>query len=153
MFKVPFFAGRDKPVAERCRTDANTRLRLRYAPYYNVVEEADGLNITVDGRRMIMMSSNEYLGLSNHPEVRRAAKAAIDAMGHQPVRLAAGQRLARRTTSSWRTNWRRSWARRRATFRSPGTCRACRASRRWRSARTRSSWTRASTPRCGTACG
>ena len=43
MFKVPFFADRAKPVAERCRTDATTRLRLRYAPYYNVVEEADGL--------------------------------------------------------------------------------------------------------------
>ena len=94
MFKVPFFAGRDKPVADRCRNDPSTRLRLRYAPYYNVVEEADGLNIVVDGRKMIMMSSNEYLGLSNHPEVRRAAKAAIDKWGTSPCgsRLANGSR-------------------------------------------------------------
>ena len=94
MFKVPFFTGRDNPVAERCRADANTRMRLRFAPYYNVIDAADGLNITVDGRRMIMMSSNEYLGLSNHPEVRRAAKAAIDEWGTSPCgsRLANGSR-------------------------------------------------------------
>ena len=94
MFKVPFFTGRDKPVAERCRTDANTRMRLRFAPYYNVIDAADGLNITVDGRRMIMMSSNEYLGLSSHPEVRLAAKAAIDEWGTSPCgsRLANGSR-------------------------------------------------------------
>ena len=94
MFKVPFFAGRDKPVAARCRNDPNTKMRLRFAPYYNVVEEANGLDIVVDGRRMVMMSSNEYLGLSNHPEVRRAAKAAIDQWGTSPCgsRLANGSR-------------------------------------------------------------
>ena len=94
MFKVPFFAGRDKPVAARCRNDPNTKMRLRFGPYYNVVEEANGLDIVVDGRRMVMMSSNEYLGLSNHPEVRRAAKAAIDQWGTSPCgsRLANGSR-------------------------------------------------------------
>ena len=94
MFKVPFFAARENAVAERCRNDANTRMRLRFAPYYNVVDEADGLHVTVDGRRMIMMSSNEYLGLSSHPEVRRAAKEAIDTWGTSPCgsRLANGSR-------------------------------------------------------------
>ena len=94
MFKVPFFAGRDKAVAARCRNDANTKMRLRFAPYYNVVEEANGLDIVVDGRRMVMMSSNEYLGLSNHPEVQRAAKAAFDQWGTSPCRsrLANGSR-------------------------------------------------------------
>jgi 8-amino-7-oxononanoate synthase len=94
MFKVPFFADRAKPVAERCSADANTRLRLRYAPYYHVVEEADGLNIVINGRRLTMMCSNEYLGLSSHPEVRRAAKAAIDKWGTSPCgsRLANGSR-------------------------------------------------------------
>ena len=94
MFKVPFLTGHENAVAERCRTDPNTRMRLRFAPYYNVVDEADGLNITVDGRRLVMMSSNEYLGLSNHPEVRAAAKAAIDKWGTSPCgsRLANGSR-------------------------------------------------------------
>jgi 8-amino-7-oxononanoate synthase len=94
MFKVPLFTDRTKPVAERCRTDPNTRLRLKYAPYYHVVEQVDGLNIVINGRRMTMMCSNEYLGLSSHPEVRRAAKEAIDKWGTSPCgsRLANGSR-------------------------------------------------------------
>ena len=94
MFKVPLFTDRTKPVAERCRTDPNTRLRLKYAPYYHVVEQVDGLNIVINGRRMTMMCSNEYLGLSSHPEVRRAAKEAIDRWGTSPCgsRLANGSR-------------------------------------------------------------
>lgn len=94
MFKVPFFADRENPVAERCRTDAATKLRLRYAPYYQVIEQADGLDITVDGKRMIMMASNEYLGLTSHPEVRAAARRAIDEWGTSPCgsRLANGSR-------------------------------------------------------------
>ncbi len=94
MFKVPFFTDRVKPVVERCRTDTATKLRLRYAPFYQVAEEADGLNIVVDGRRMVMMASNEYLGLTGHPEVRAAAKKAIDDWGTSPCgsRLANGSR-------------------------------------------------------------
>ena len=94
MFKLPLFADRVKPVTDRCRSDVSTRLRLKYDPYYNVVEEADGINIVYRGRRMVMMSSNEYLGLSTHPEVRRAAKAAIDQWGTSPCgsRLANGSR-------------------------------------------------------------
>ncbi len=94
MFKVPLFTDRTKPVAERCRTDPNTRLRLKYAPYYHVVEQVDGLHIVIGGKPMTMMSSNEYLGLSSHPEVRRAAKEAIDRWGTSPCgsRLANGSR-------------------------------------------------------------
>ncbi len=94
MFKVSLFADRAKPVAERCRTDASTRLRLKYGPYYNVVEQADGVHIIVNGRKLVMMSSNEYLGLTSHPEVRRAAKDAIDRWGTSPCgsRLANGTR-------------------------------------------------------------
>ena len=94
MFKVPFFADRDNPVAERCRADSATKMRLRYAPYYQVVEQADGLHITVDGKPMIMMASNEYLGLTNHPEVRAATKRAVDQWGTSPCgsRLANGSR-------------------------------------------------------------
>ena len=94
MFKLPLFADRVKPVADRCRSDTSTRLRLKYGPYYNVVEQADGVHIVVGGKPMIMMSSNEYLGLSSHPEVRRATKAAIDEWGTSPCgsRLANGSR-------------------------------------------------------------
>ena len=93
MFKS-LFVDRAKPVAERCRTDANTRLRLKFNPYYNVVDSANGVDIVVNGRPMVMMSSNEYLGLTRHPEVCRAAKEAIDKWGTSPCgsRLANGSR-------------------------------------------------------------
>ena len=59
-----------------------------------MVEEANGLDIVIRGKRMTMMCSNEYLGLSVHPEVRRAAKEAIDRWGTSPCgsRLANGSR-------------------------------------------------------------
>jgi 7-keto-8-aminopelargonate synthetase-like enzyme len=33
------------------------------------------------GRKVIMLGSNNYLGLTNHPKVREAAKKAIDVFG------------------------------------------------------------------------
>jgi 8-amino-7-oxononanoate synthase len=65
-------------------------LRLKYAPFYRVVDSADGVNIVVEGRPMVMMSSNEYLGLSRHPKVVGAAKKALDEWGAS----ACGSRLA-----------------------------------------------------------
>ncbi|MBV9126862.1 MAG: aminotransferase class I/II-fold pyridoxal phosphate-dependent enzyme, partial [Verrucomicrobia bacterium] len=84
----------EKLVVERIARDPATKLRLKYAPYYHVVERNDGVNVVCEGRPMVMMSSNEYLGLSSHPEVRRAAQAAIDEWGTSPCgsRLANGSR-------------------------------------------------------------
>jgi len=84
------FFQKSKPIYERCQDDTNTRLRLKYAPYYRVVDSANSVNITADGKPMVMMSSNEYLGLSRHPRVIEAAKAAMDRWGTS----ACGSRLA-----------------------------------------------------------
>ena len=35
----------------------------------------------IDGKRVVMFGSNNYLGLTTHPKVREAAKAAIDRFG------------------------------------------------------------------------
>ena len=94
MFKIPFLSSKKNPVALRCAEDISTRLRLKYDPYYHAVERAEEATVWVDGRRMVMMSSNEYLGLSSHPKVRKAAKAAVDQWGTSPCgsRLANGSR-------------------------------------------------------------
>ena len=84
------FFKKTKPIIERCENDVNTRLRLKYAPYYRTAESADGIQLTVDGRPMLLMSSNEYLGLSQHSKVVEAAKRAIDQWGIS----ACGSRLA-----------------------------------------------------------
>ena len=88
------FSRKSKPIIVRCESDTNTRLRLKYAPYYHVVDRADGVNIVVDGRPMVMMASNEYLGLSRHPKVVAAAKKAVDEWGTSSCgsRLANGSR-------------------------------------------------------------
>ncbi|MEI6712952.1 MAG: pyridoxal phosphate-dependent aminotransferase family protein [Verrucomicrobiota bacterium] len=69
-------------------------MRLRYAPYYRVVTAANGVKLTVDGRPMTMMATNEYLGLSAHPTVLEAVKKATEVWGTSPCgsRLANGSR-------------------------------------------------------------
>ena len=50
-------------------------------PYFVPLEGTEGAEVTVDGRRVIMIGSNNYLGLTTHPKVRQAAKDAIDRYG------------------------------------------------------------------------
>jgi glycine C-acetyltransferase len=62
--------------------------------YTNIrtLSSPQGAWLEVDGRRVLNFSSNNYLGLANHPRLREAAKAAIDRMGIGPtaVRTIAG---------------------------------------------------------------
>jgi 8-amino-7-oxononanoate synthase len=50
-------------------------------PYFTPIQEARGNRIKVKGRSMIMVGSNNYLGLIDHPKVMQAAKDAIDRYG------------------------------------------------------------------------
>ena len=48
-----------------------------YYPYFTPIEsEADAV-VWIDGKRKIMLGSNNYMGLTNHPEVKQAAVDAI----------------------------------------------------------------------------
>lgn len=57
-----------------------------------VISEHDGAWVVADGRRMLMLSSYEYLGLLGHPHLKKAAVAAVErfGVGHHGVRLLAG---------------------------------------------------------------
>jgi len=46
-----------------------------------VLSSPQGVNIEIDGQQVINFSSNDYLGLANHPEVRKAFKKAVDEYG------------------------------------------------------------------------
>jgi 8-amino-7-oxononanoate synthase len=50
-------------------------------PYFIPIEGNEGSEVLLDGRRIIMIGSNNYLGLTTHPKVRAAAKKAIDDYG------------------------------------------------------------------------
>jgi 8-amino-7-oxononanoate synthase len=50
-------------------------------PFFIPLDQTEGTEVTVEGRRLIMLGSNNYLGLTTHPDVRRAARAALDEFG------------------------------------------------------------------------
>jgi 8-amino-7-oxononanoate synthase len=50
-------------------------------PYFRAVEENEGPVVQIEGRKVIMAGSNNYLGLTAHPEVRKAAIKAIETYG------------------------------------------------------------------------
>jgi 8-amino-7-oxononanoate synthase len=50
-------------------------------PYFRVIESAQEPEVTLDGRRLVMVGSNNYLGLTNHPEVKEAAIEAVRKYG------------------------------------------------------------------------
>lgn len=49
--------------------------------YFRSIESAQDPVVTIDGRRIVMLGSNNYLGLANHPEVKQAAIRAIERYG------------------------------------------------------------------------
>ncbi len=50
-------------------------------PFFIPLDHAEGTEIVIDGRRLIMLGSNNYLGLTMHPEVRRASEDAVRQYG------------------------------------------------------------------------
>ncbi len=70
-----------KAILERCGEDYATKMRLKYAPYYHAIEAQNGPRIRLHDRDMIMLSSNDYLGLAFHPKVIEAGVAALKKWG------------------------------------------------------------------------
>ncbi len=50
-------------------------------PYFRVIESDQDTEVMMNGRKVLMFGSNSYLGLTNHPRIKEAAKAAIDKYG------------------------------------------------------------------------
>ena len=50
-------------------------------PYFRVIESDQDTEVTIDGKKVLMFGSNSYLGLTNHPKIKEAAKTAIDKYG------------------------------------------------------------------------
>jgi 8-amino-7-oxononanoate synthase len=50
-------------------------------PYFRAIESEQDTVVLINGKKVLMFGSNSYLGLTNHPKVKEAAKAAIDKYG------------------------------------------------------------------------
>lgn len=79
----------------RIRSDDATKLRLKYDAYYHIFEEQVGTRVKKEGKEYVMLSSNDYLGLSQHPKIKEAATHALQKWGSSTTgaRLANGGRI------------------------------------------------------------
>lgn len=50
-------------------------------PYFRAIESEQDTVVTIGGKKVLMFGSNSYLGLTNHPKIKEAAKKAIDKYG------------------------------------------------------------------------
>jgi len=70
-------------LLEKCRnfTEAAIARAEGWYPYFKVVESEQGPEAVIDGKQMIMLGSNNYLGLTNHPKVKQATINAVKKYG------------------------------------------------------------------------
>ena len=82
---------RHDPLAHLDDELADLKAKHLYRPL-RVMSAAQGPVTTVDGREVISLSSNDYLGLTHHPRLREAALAAVRdfGVGSGAVRTIAG---------------------------------------------------------------
>ncbi len=70
-------------IFEKCYdfTVAREAQAIGLYPYFVPLDNSEGTEVTVEGRRILMIGSNNYLGLTTHPKVRAAAKEGVDRFG------------------------------------------------------------------------
>lgn len=52
-----------------------------FYPYFRAIEENEGPVVQIEGRKIVMAGSNNYLGLTAHPRVKEAAVKAVEKYG------------------------------------------------------------------------
>ena len=62
-------------------TQAQKIIDMGLYPYFRTVDSEQDTEVIISGKKVLMFGSNSYLGLTNHPKVKEAAKHAIDKYG------------------------------------------------------------------------
>jgi 8-amino-7-oxononanoate synthase len=60
---------------------ADNARKMGIYPFFRPLDFNDGPEAEINGKRVLMLGSNNYLGLTKHPKVREAARNAIDRFG------------------------------------------------------------------------
>ena len=73
-------------IFEKCRTswemkEVNQAKEMGYYPFFKPVSSAEDTEVTIEGRQLLMLGSNNYLGLTTHPKVKQAALDAVEKYG------------------------------------------------------------------------
>ena len=50
-------------------------------PYFRTISSAQDTEVMIEGKKVLMLGSNSYLGLTNHPKIKEAARAAVEKYG------------------------------------------------------------------------
>ncbi len=50
-------------------------------PYFRTISSAQDTEVLIEGKKVLMLGSNSYLGLTNHPKIKEAAVAAVGKYG------------------------------------------------------------------------
>ncbi len=61
--------------------EAREAIKKGYYPFFLPLEKTEGTEVEIYGRKLIMLGSNNYLGLSTHPKVKAAAIKAVEKYG------------------------------------------------------------------------
>lgn len=74
---------RGKDIFDKCSrfTRAREYISQGLYPYFRIIESAQEPEVFMNGKKMVMVGSNNYLGLNNHPKVKEAAIEAIKKYG------------------------------------------------------------------------
>lgn len=70
-------------ILDKCYnyTDARQAMALGYYPYFREISSEQDTEVICNGKKMLMMGSNSYLGLTNHPKVVEAGIEALKKYG------------------------------------------------------------------------
>ncbi|MBW6513955.1 MAG: pyridoxal phosphate-dependent aminotransferase family protein, partial [Candidatus Syntrophosphaera sp.] len=70
-------------LIDKCHSfqDAKKAIALGYYPYFREITSEQDTEVMCNGRKMLMMGSNSYLGLTIHPRVKEAAIQAVRKYG------------------------------------------------------------------------
>jgi 8-amino-7-oxononanoate synthase len=62
-------------------TEAEKVKSLGVYPYFRAISSGQDTEVVIEGKKMIMIGSNNYLGLTSHPKVKEAAIGAVKKFG------------------------------------------------------------------------